>query len=82
MEKHKKGPNSDEKYLEFILWRKNEIKKPNSIYFKNSVESMNVVNKVYNIGITSMKHDGTYFLKDDFSVSLTYFQLLYQNLQT
>lgn len=73
MEKHKKGPNSDKKYLEFILWRKNEMKKPNSIYFNSSVESMNVVKKIYNIGIPSIKNGGTYFLKDEFSECLRHF---------
>ena len=50
VEKHKKGSNNDEKYLAFILWRKEQLKTPNSIYFNCSVESRNVINKLYNFG--------------------------------
>ena len=73
VEKHKKGSNNNEKYLAFILWRKEQLKTPNSIYFNCSVESSNVINKLYNFGYRCTKEKGTYILKNEFSGCLQYF---------
>ena len=73
IEKHKKGSDKDEKYLAFILWRKEQLKTPNSIYFNCSVESKKVINKSYNLDYSLEKEKGIYFLKNEFSDCLQNF---------
>jgi len=74
LEKHKKGSNSDEKYLAFILWRKNELKNEKSIYFKDSSESKNVFYKFYNTDYnTASKKQTSFFMKEEFSECLSFF---------
>lgn len=72
-EKHKKGSVSDEKYLAFILWRKEQLKNPNNIYFNCSVESKDVTKKLYNFDYSCTRDKGTYFLKNEFSDCLQHF---------